>query len=155
MLLLLLACATMQRTWEFTASGVYADPALALTVVRARVAQEDLRLTLRLDNPSEAPVEVVLGALSLDERPLRPAAGEGLGSWLVARLGASPRVLYSGTLAPGASAELELRAHVPFGDLRRREALTLSAGELLVNALPVPVQLTLSAPPEAPRGERR
>lgn len=150
LLLILSACATMRRSWEFTPAEIAASGGVELVVVRARVSQEDLSLSVRLQNPGPEPLVLTLAGIRVLDHPLRPALGAGRVDWLLQ----SPRALYVGTLAPGAAQALELRAHVPARDLRRLERLELE-GELLLGEQAQPLTLTLVAPPGAPLGEQR
>lgn len=151
----LISCLAMKRTWEFSAPPSQAEP-IVVRVVENRVKQKDLSLDVSIKNTSDERVRVELreSTLSLPGGASWPAyVGDGKGTdFARLSLGLQPRneVLQ---LMPRGDAIAKVRVHQYGRDLRRHERLTLSL-ELRVNGESVTVPVVLSAPSEAPMGER-
>ncbi len=151
-------CAAMVRRWEFTAAPV-ADAGLGLNVVNATVRQESAHVELVLQNQGDATVTLRVDAVELraEDAPIllhgdAPLRLDGLADRLDPRARSTPIVL-----SPGQQAPISQVFYVVGHDLRRHPnytvavyVVTLSDGAEAGRWL----TLRLSAPPDAPIGER-
>lgn len=151
-------CAAMVRRWEFTAAPVV-DAGLGLGVVKASVAQDAARIDLVLRNEGEASVTLRVDAVELraEDAPILlsgdvPLRLDGLADRLDPRVRPAPIVL-----SPGQQAPISKVFHVVGHDLRRHPSYTVAVYVVTLGEGAESgrwLTLRLSAPPDAPIGER-
>ena len=156
MVIWLLSCLAMKRSWEFTGPPTEAAP-VKVRVAETRVQQKDARLELSLKNTSDARIKVELrqSELALPSGEAWPAfVGDGKGTdFARLTLGIQPKdeVLQ---LGPREDHVVRVRVHQYGGDLRRHPELHLDL-QLRVDGQPLTVPVVIRAPDDAPMGERR
>ncbi len=160
-LMLLASCAAMRRTWQFHAEPVAtaaSSPGFEVRVRSAAVTQHRVAIELTLHNTGTQPLTVQCenASLTLPDGATFTSSFGNVQSDMARRLavigiGKAGEPL---TIAPGASAPLELSISQGRRDLRRFPKLLIQFIDLKLGGEPVSLPpLQLLAPPEAPLGE--